>query len=76
MPLVPPRIIYDRDPGDETPSVRDLDVVAWRYDQLEDAGYPVELAIALAERADVDLHKAIELLERGCTVDEAIRILT
>lgn len=63
-------------PGDEVPTVRDLDIVSWRYDQLEDAGYPVDIAVMLAERGNVDLHVACELLERGATVHEAIRILT
>jgi len=31
-----------------------LDVLNWRYEELERAGYPVEVAIALAERGDVD----------------------
>lgn len=30
----------------------------------------------LAERSDVDLHQAVELLERGATIHEALRILT
>jgi hypothetical protein len=71
--------IVDRDPGDETPeraSLRDLHVVSWRFDQLEDAGYPVDIAVLLAERSDVDLHVACNLLERGATIHEALRILT
>lgn len=56
--------------------MRSLDVVFWRYTQLEDAGYPAELAVALAERADVDLHQACALLERGATLTEALRILS
>lgn len=55
--------------------IADLDVLSWRYERLEEAGYPVEVAIALAERADVDLHEAVELLERGASVEAAIRIL-
>jgi len=77
MPLVPPRIHIDCDPGDEaTAAVLDLDVVSWRFDQLTEAGYPVDVAISLAERSDVDLHRACEMLERGAGVGEALRILT
>jgi hypothetical protein len=69
--------LTDRDPGDETPArIADLDVVSWRYERLEEAGYPVDVAIALAERGDVDLHLAVELLERGASLEAAIRILT
>jgi hypothetical protein len=64
------------DREDETPTIIDLDIVVWRYQCLEEAGYPIELAVLLAERADVDLHTACELVERGATADEALRILT
>jgi hypothetical protein len=60
----------------EVPTVRDLDVVSWRFDCLEEAGYPIDIAVMLAERADVDLHQAVELVERGATIHEALRILT
>lgn len=69
-------VLTDCDPGDEAPTLRDLDVVSWRFGRLEDAGYPANTAIRLAERADVDLHHAVYLLERGATVHEALRILT
>ena len=63
-------------PNRDIPTVRDLDVVSWRYDQLCDAGYPADIAVMLAERGDVDLHQAVELLEHGANVHEALRILT
>ena len=65
-----------RHSGDEIPRPLDLDVLSWRYDQLVDAGYPVDVAITLAECPDVDLHRACDMLERGAGVDEALRILT
>jgi len=71
-----PHALTNRDPGDETPTVLDLDVVTWRFDQLEDAGYPVDIAVMLAERGDVDLHIACELLGGGASVHDALRILT
>ncbi len=51
-------------------------VLLWRQAELERAGYPVELAMLLAENAEVDLHFATDLLERGCSVERALRILT
>lgn len=64
------------DAATDTPSRLHLDVVNWRFEQLEGAGYPVDVAIVLAERSDVDLHLACRLLARGASVDEALRILT
>ena len=55
--------------------LRDLDIVSWRFDCLEDAGYPTDTAVMLAERADVDLHLACELLANGATIHAALRIL-
>ena len=69
------RVLTDRD-SDETPQLRDLDVVSWRYDQLSDAGYPADIAVMLAERSDVDLHLACDLLAQGATIHEALRIVT
>lgn len=65
-------------PADATavePARVHLDVMAWRYECLEHAGYPVVEAIELAENPDVDLHTAVALLERGASIDEALRIL-
>lgn len=64
------RVLTDRDRGDEVPTVRDLDVVSWRFDRLTDVGYSIDVAIVLAERAEVDLHQACILLERGVSLDE------
>lgn len=55
--------------------LKDLDVVSWRFDCLERAGYPIEIAVALAEQPGVDLHLACQLLEKGATLSEALRIL-
>ena len=67
------RVLTDRD-ADESPA-EDPWVVAWRYEQLTDAGYPSDIAVVLAERSDIDWHGACELLERGATIHEALRIL-
>ena len=47
----------------------------WRVEALEKAGYDTESADELAGHPDVDLHRAIELLESGCPAETALRIL-
>ena len=47
----------------------------WRHEELERAGYDSESALVLAASHDVDLHAAVRLLKRGCTVDLALQIL-
>lgn len=49
-------------------------IETWRLQVLMDAGYPFDLADQIA-RADTDLHRAVELLQRGCTPQLASRIL-
>ena len=50
-------------------------VQEWRAEELERAGYPVREAAELAERHDVDLHLAIDLISQGCPVPVAVEIL-
>ena len=47
----------------------------WRHQELERAGYDPESALVLAASHDVDLHAAVNLLMRGCSVDLALQIL-
>jgi hypothetical protein len=47
----------------------------WRHEELERAGYDAESALVLAASHDVDLHAAVALLQRGCSVDLALQIL-
>jgi hypothetical protein len=47
----------------------------WRVDELERAGYGADEAVELASRNYVDLHLAVELLQRGCPAETALRIL-
>jgi hypothetical protein len=47
----------------------------WRHEALERAGYDPESALVLAASHDVDLHSAVNLLKRGCSVDLALQIL-
>jgi hypothetical protein len=50
-------------------------VVRWRREQLTATGFPFALAVQLAEDARYDLHALIELCERGCAPELAVRIL-
>ena len=47
----------------------------WRTEELERAGYSRRAAGRLASRHDVDLHRAVDLLERGCSPELAVKIL-
>lgn len=50
-------------------------VLLWREEELERVGYGRETARDLAERTYVDLHLAMDLLQKGCPADTAVRIL-
>ena len=50
-------------------------VERWRAEELERAGYDAVSAHELASRSDVDLHRATQLLESGCSVELALEIL-
>ena len=50
-------------------------VERWRAEALERAGFTAEAAAELAGRHDVDLHRAIGLLESGCPAELALEIL-
>jgi hypothetical protein len=50
-------------------------VEQWRAHSLARAGYDSESAAVLAASHEVDLHDAMRLLERGCSVDLALQIL-
>jgi hypothetical protein len=49
--------------------------VRWRRRQLVDAAFPLPLANRIARDARYDLHALIELAERGCPPELAVRIL-
>ncbi len=51
------------------------DVVGYRRRRLLEAGCSEAAADVLAELADVDLHRAVGLLEAGCPPERALRIL-
>ena len=47
----------------------------WRAEELIRAGYTPTDAVALAARHDIDLHRAIELMQLDCPYELAIEIL-
>jgi hypothetical protein len=50
-------------------------VERWRATELERAGYSADAATRIARRHDVDLHRAIALVENGCPPELALKIL-
>ncbi len=63
------------DSTDSLPTIHDLEVVAWRRQQLLAAGFDLALSEALARDCGLDLHSLLELVERGCAPKMAARIL-
>jgi hypothetical protein len=51
------------------------EVAGWRRGQLAAAGFAVDLADAVARDECYDLHALIELAERGCAPELAVRIV-
>jgi hypothetical protein len=50
-------------------------VESWRATELERGGFPPAAAAELATRPDVDLHRAVEMLQKGCSPELALSIL-
>ena len=50
-------------------------VFLWRRGKLERAGFDEAAAAAIAERLDIDLHVATDLLRDGCSPETALKIL-
>jgi hypothetical protein len=48
---------------------------AWRSEQLVASGFSSSLAVTVADDERYDLHALIELVERGCSPELAVRIL-
>jgi hypothetical protein len=62
----------------EAPSSRESEaeqVLSWRMAQLAQAGYDRQTTLLLAWETHVDLRLAVRLLERGCPIETAVRIL-
>jgi hypothetical protein len=50
-------------------------VRGWRLEELLRAGYNHRAALEVADRMDVDLHEAVDMVRAGCPVSIALRIL-
>jgi len=60
----------------KTTSIQGFDeVVRWRCEQLVASGFADALAASIAQNPRYDLHALIELVERGCQPELAVRIL-
>jgi hypothetical protein len=51
------------------------EIVSWRREQLVGSGFPLPVAATLARDSRFDLHRLIELTERGCPPELAVRIV-
>jgi hypothetical protein len=58
-----------------TPNAAIDEVARWRQEQLTGSGFSLALAAEIANDSRYDLHALIELVERGCRADLAVRIL-
>ena len=50
-------------------------VLCWRFEQLVVVGFSADDAAILASHVEVDLHRASDLVNRGCSHETALRIL-
>ena len=50
-------------------------VLCWRFEQLVVVGFSAGDAAILASHVEIDLHHAVDLVERGCSHEIALRIL-
>jgi len=53
----------------------EADVTRWRLDRLCERGFSTHLARQLAADRRWDLHGLLELVDRGCPAELAVRIL-
>jgi len=51
------------------------EVASWRLTQLAQAGFPAPLASRIARDWRYDLHALLELVDRSCAPELAVRIL-
>jgi hypothetical protein len=52
-----------------------VDVHAWRRCRLLEAGFPAPVADAVSSDPRFDLHALLQLVDRGCPPELAVRIL-
>lgn len=53
-----------------------LALVNWRQLELEQSGFPTDLAVRVARDERYDLQQLIELVQQGCSPALAVRILS
>ena len=58
----------------ESRAALEAQFVTWRRDRLAAAGFPLPLASRVAGDSRRDLHSLLELVERGCPPELALRI--
>jgi hypothetical protein len=51
------------------------DILSWRVALLSDAGFAPEIAEQVAGSRSYDLHALLDLVDRGCSPELAVRIL-
>jgi hypothetical protein len=56
-------------------SPRSRSLARWRQQRLRVAGVPSPLARWVATRSRADLHQLLELIDRGCPPELAVRIV-
>jgi hypothetical protein len=59
-----------RDNLDELESVR-----TWRLEQFAENGFDPKTSVRLARRLDIDWHKAVRMLDDGCSHEQVLEIL-
>jgi hypothetical protein len=52
-----------------------IDVQAWRRCRLLEAGFPAQLAETVSADSRFDLHALLQLVDRGCPAELAVRIV-
>jgi len=71
-------IAHEQPSRDAAPVAAELEldqVTAWRRTQLIRSGFPEFLADGLARDGRYDLHRLVDLVQRGCPPELALRIL-
>jgi len=66
--------LHQAGPAAELGGVSGTEVLVWRRCRLREAGFPAALADAVAADRRFDLHALLQLVDRGCPPDLAVRI--
>lgn len=63
-------------PSDEPMGSAERKIFRWRYESFERMGFPAYHCIWLASHTEVELSSARKLIDRGCSPELAMEILT